>query len=147
LNTGWKPRLNSKNVISAVSQDAQAGGDLSVNGAHGADRAALGAEGEQSQAHVEDPFAQSNGFSRNGGLSIEPWISADDLALALDVSTDWVYEKAASGELPSYKFGGHRRFRVSEVEDWASKCASGKMTSREYRRSEETLADGLRSPA
>jgi excisionase family DNA binding protein len=138
LNTGWKPRLNSKNVISAVSRDAQGGEDLSVNGAHGADRAALNAE---------DPFAQSNGFSRNGGLSIEPWISADDLALALDVSTDWVYEKAASGELPSYKFGGHRRFRVSEVEDWASKCASGKMTSREYRRSEETRADGLRSPA
>jgi excisionase family DNA binding protein len=57
---------------------------------------------------------------------MEPWISVDDLAMILCVSTDWVYEKAASGELPSYKFGGHRRFRVSEVEDWASKCASGK---------------------
>jgi len=59
--------------------------------------------------------------------SIEPWIGVDDLALALGVSTDWVYEKAAAGELPSYKFGGHRRFRISEVEGWASQCASGKM--------------------
>lgn len=59
--------------------------------------------------------------------SIEPWITVDELAMALGVSTDWVYEKAASGELPSYKFGGHRRFRVSEVEDWAAQCASGKM--------------------
>jgi excisionase family DNA binding protein len=60
---------------------------------------------------------------------IEPWISVEDLALILSVSTDWVYEKAASGELPSYKFGGHRRFRLSEVEDWASRCASGKLGS------------------
>jgi excisionase family DNA binding protein len=59
--------------------------------------------------------------------AIEPWIGVDDLALVLGVSTDWVYEKAAAGELPSYKFGGHRRFRVSEVEDWASRCASGKV--------------------
>jgi excisionase family DNA binding protein len=56
--------------------------------------------------------------------SIEPWISVDDLARILGVSTDWVYERAASGELPSYKFGGHRRFRLSEVEEWASRCAS-----------------------
>jgi excisionase family DNA binding protein len=47
---------------------------------------------------------------------IEPWIGVDELAHVLGVSIDWVYEKAAVGELPSYKFGGHRRFRVSEVE-------------------------------
>jgi excisionase family DNA binding protein len=58
---------------------------------------------------------------------IEPWIGVDDLALALGVSTDWVYEKAAAGDLPSYKFGGHRRFRVSEVEAWADRHSSGKM--------------------
>jgi excisionase family DNA binding protein len=60
-------------------------------------------------------------------VTIEPWIGVDDLALTLGVSTDWVYEKAASGELPSYKFGGHRRFRVSEVEDWACHHANGKI--------------------
>jgi excisionase family DNA binding protein len=62
----------------------------------------------------------------NSPLTIEPWIGVDDLAHALRVSTDWVYERAASGELPSYKFGGHRRFRISEVEEWASGCANGK---------------------
>lgn len=61
--------------------------------------------------------------------AMEPWIGVDDLALALGVSTDWVYEKAAAGELPSYKFGGHRRFRVSEVEAWASEHASGRMAA------------------
>lgn len=59
--------------------------------------------------------------------AIEPWIGVDELAHVLDVSIDWVYEKAASGELPSYKFGGHRRFRVSEVEDWAHRHASGRI--------------------
>lgn len=68
--------------------------------------------------------SELNGFAERA-TRMEPWISVDDLALILCVSTDWVYEKAASGELPSYKFGGHRRFRLSEVEDWASKCASG----------------------
>jgi excisionase family DNA binding protein len=59
-------------------------------------------------------------------LTFEPWIGVHDLAHVLGVSTDWVYERAASGELPSYKFGGHRRFRISEVEEWASGCANGK---------------------
>lgn len=62
---------------------------------------------------------------RSKARAIEPWIGVEDLAVALGVSTDWVYEKAAAGELPSYKFSGHRRFRVSEVEDWASRHASG----------------------
>jgi excisionase family DNA binding protein len=57
---------------------------------------------------------------------IEPWVGVDDLAHALGVSTDWVYEKAVAGDLPSYKFGGHRRFRISEIENWASRCANGR---------------------
>jgi excisionase family DNA binding protein len=72
----------------------------------------------------EGLLAQRNGMNSKSA-SIEPWIGVDELALVLRVSTDWVYEKAAAGELPSYKFGGHRRFRVSEVEDWASRCSSG----------------------
>ncbi len=69
----------------------------------------------------------SRSDSRPEIAPLEPWIDVDDLAVALRVSTDWVYEKAASGVLPSYKFGGHRRFRVSEVETWALNCANGKM--------------------
>lgn len=72
------------------------------------------------------PLSQHNDVGRQTA-TIEPWIGVGDLALALGVSTDWVYEKAAAGELPSYKFGGHRRFRVSEVEDWACQRASGRM--------------------
>jgi excisionase family DNA binding protein len=86
----------------------------------------LSAKNGQAQIRPNERVAEHNAL---GGTTppTEPWISVDDLALVLGVSTDWVYEKAASGDLPSYKFGGHRRFRVSEVEDWASQCSSGKM--------------------
>ena len=87
----------------------------------------MSADGKKPQLRSPVQLSQSNGFSHKMGL-IEPWVGVDDLALVLGVSTDWVYEKAASRELPSYKFGGHRRFRVSEVEDWAFRRASGKMT-------------------
>jgi len=81
---------------------------------------------------VTDPFSSPAQLAQHNGVSrqiapIEPWIGVDDLAIVLGVSADWVYEKAAAGELPSYKFGGHRRFRVSEVEDWACQRASGRM--------------------
>src|SRR5205823_569746 len=73
----------------------------------------------------EDSIAERNGMNSETAL-MEPWVGVDDLAHALGVSTDWVYEKAAAGDLPSYKFGGHRRFRVSEIENWASHCANGR---------------------
>ena len=60
-------------------------------------------------------LSSEEGVRQSRSPNIEPWISVDDLARILGVSTDWVYERAASGELPSYKFGGHRRFRASEI--------------------------------
>lgn len=80
---------------------------------------------EVAEGHDNPENAENNGWAPET-LSIEPWICADDVAHLLGVSTDWVYEKAVSGDLPSYKFGGHRRFRLSEVENWASGQATGK---------------------
>jgi excisionase family DNA binding protein len=104
----------------------------------------LSADNAQPQLRPPDQLAQHDSFSRTSA-PIEPWIGVDDLALVLGVSIDWIYEKAACGELPSYKFGGHRRFRVSEVEDWASRCASG--NGSRWHRPEEALSRGIRSPA
>ena len=48
--------------------------------------------------------------------SDEGYLTAAGLAPRLCVSEDWVYERAKSGELPSYKLpGGRRLFRWSEV--------------------------------
>jgi excisionase family DNA binding protein len=53
-------------------------------------------------------------------VSEERYLTARELAKILGVSEDWVYAQAAAGSLPSYKFGGHRRFKLSEVEAWAA---------------------------
>lgn len=48
----------------------------------------------------------------------EPFLSASEVAELLGMSRDWVYERAAAGDLASYKFpGGKRRFLYSELLD------------------------------
>lgn len=53
---------------------------------------------------------------------LEPLLSARELADILGVNPNYVYEQAADGRLPSYKIGGNRRFRASEVEEWLRGC-------------------------
>lgn len=53
------------------------------------------------------------------------YMSVAEAAAYLGVSRDWVYEKAAAGDLPSYKFGGHRRFRKAELDAWVEAHRSG----------------------
>lgn len=53
---------------------------------------------------------------------MEPLLSARELADILGVNLNYVYEQAADGRLPSYKIGGNRRFRASEVEEWLRGC-------------------------
>ena len=40
------------------------------------------------------------------------------VAKRLDVNDEWVYVKAASGELPSLKVGKYLRFRPAAIEAW-----------------------------
>ena len=47
----------------------------------------------------------------------EDLIDVEAVARMLGVSVDWVYDRAASGELPSYRLGRFLRFAPSEV--WA----------------------------
>jgi len=48
----------------------------------------------------------------------ERLLSAKELAEKLGVHVNYVYGLAASGQLPSFRIGGTRRFRWSEVEAW-----------------------------
>jgi excisionase family DNA binding protein len=49
---------------------------------------------------------------------MEPMMTARQVAELLGVHENWVYDQAASGELPSYKIGGTRRFDRNEVNGW-----------------------------
>ena len=62
-------------------------------------------------AHVATvvPFPRRRGF--------EPWVTKKQVAAYLGFSTRWVELRVREG-MPSMLFGGHRRFRLSEVEAW-----------------------------
>lgn len=51
-------------------------------------------------------------------LPIEPLLTAREVAQWLGVHENYVYDRAASGQLPSHKIGGLRRFRVADVDEW-----------------------------
>lgn len=58
-------------------------------------------------------------------MTEQAYMSVAEVAAYLGVSQDWVYEKAAAGELPSYKFGGHRRFKREELDAYVESHRSG----------------------
>jgi excisionase family DNA binding protein len=45
-------------------------------------------------------------------------MTARQVAELLGVHENWVYDHAASGELPSYKIGGTRRFVRNEIDGY-----------------------------
>jgi excisionase family DNA binding protein len=49
---------------------------------------------------------------------MESMMTARQVAELLGVHENWVYDQAASGELPSYKIGGTRRFDSDELRGW-----------------------------
>ena len=67
---------------------------------------------------------------------IEPLVAAEEVAELLGVQPAWVLELARAGDLPSYKLGHYRRFRLSEVEAWLRTRAAG-----HYKRRSAMTAD------
>jgi excisionase family DNA binding protein len=49
---------------------------------------------------------------------MESMMTVRQVAELLGVHENWVYDQAASGELPSYKIGGTRRFDPDELRSW-----------------------------
>jgi excisionase family DNA binding protein len=49
---------------------------------------------------------------------MESMLTVRQVAELLGVHENWVYDHAASGDLPSYKIGGTRRFDPDEFRDW-----------------------------
>lgn len=48
----------------------------------------------------------------------EPWLSADDIASHLGVTTDTVYSWIAGRAMPAHKIGRLWKFQASEVDAW-----------------------------
>ena len=52
--------------------------------------------------------------------------TAQAIAEHFNVPVSWIYSKAESGDLPSYKIGHYRRFRRSEIQQYLEQCRQGK---------------------
>ena len=52
---------------------------------------------------------------------MESMMTVRQVAELLGVHENWVYDHAASGELPSYKIGGTRRFIRDEIDGFITK--------------------------
>ena len=48
----------------------------------------------------------------------ERLLAAKELAERLGVHPNYIYSLAVAGQLPSFRIGGNRRFRWSDVERW-----------------------------
>jgi excisionase family DNA binding protein len=55
---------------------------------------------------------------------IEPWLSADDIAVHLGVTKDTVYTWIAEKHMPAHKIGRLWKFQASEVDDWVRGCGA-----------------------
>jgi len=49
---------------------------------------------------------------------VDTMMSAKQVAEFFGLHENWVYDQAASGNLPSYKLGGARRFLLTEIQAW-----------------------------
>jgi len=63
---------------------------------------------------ISDPTSGRN----LGALLIEPWLSADDIAVHLGVTKDTIYIWIAEKGMPAHKIGRLWKFQASEVDDW-----------------------------
>jgi excisionase family DNA binding protein len=67
---------------------------------------------------------------------MESMMTVRQVAELLGVHENWVYDQAASGELPSYKVGWARRFDPDELRGWIAEHreAEGKQPERHERK-------------
>jgi excisionase family DNA binding protein len=55
----------------------------------------------------------------------EPWVSLDDVAQHLGVSTDTIHRWLRTRGLPAHKAGRLWKFKLSEVDEWVRAGEAG----------------------
>jgi excisionase family DNA binding protein len=70
-------------------------------------------------------------------------LDADEVAGALGVSRDWIYEQVRAGRIPHVRLGRNVRFRAATIEDWLLSLESGTMSSTTKRPRTGDTAGGM----
>jgi excisionase family DNA binding protein len=78
---------------------------------------------------------------------MESMLTTRQVAELLGVHENWVYDHAASGDLPSYKIGGTRRFDQDEVGHWVEEHRENGREPKPVQRRERKEREVSRSKA
>ncbi len=54
-----------------------------------------------------------------GVIDLEPFVAIEEAAEFLGVKVSWIYEQVRLNRMPSHKVGHFRRFKLSELDEWA----------------------------
>ena len=60
-----------------------------------------------------------------GHVIHEPFVGIEEAARFLNVKVSWLYEQVDLAKMPSYKVGAVRRFKLSELDAWATARRTG----------------------
>jgi len=68
------------------------------------------------------------GKRKQGDLAMDKWLTLEQIAEYLQMSTSSIYKMAQKGKIPAYKVGRQWRFRKEEIDRWIEK---GKLRNEE----------------
>ena len=58
------------------------------------------------------------GKRKQGDLAMDKWLTLDQIAEYLQMSTSSIYKMAQKGKIPAYKVGRQWRFKKEEIDRW-----------------------------
>jgi len=58
------------------------------------------------------------GKDKQGDLNMDKWLTLEQIAEYLQMSTSSIYKMAQAGRIPSYKVGRQWRFKTEEIDGW-----------------------------
>ncbi len=61
------------------------------------------------------------GKNRQNKLDMDKWLTLEQIAEYLQMSTSSIYKMAQAGKIPSYKVGRQWRFKKEEIDKWVER--------------------------
>ena len=61
------------------------------------------------------------GNDKQGKLNMDKWLTLEQIAEYLQMSTSSIYKMVQAGKIPAYKVGRQWRFKKKEIDRWVEK--------------------------
>jgi excisionase family DNA binding protein len=59
--------------------------------------------------------------NKQSELNMDKWLTLEQIAEYLQMSTSSIYKMAQAGKIPAYKIGRQWRFKKEEIDTWVEK--------------------------